>query len=164
MTTGSRWLVPAAALLGVAAGLQLVPSPRPGNPRTAGERSIEAILGVPPAVDAILQKACRDCHSNETRWPWYSYVAPVSWMVARDVQRARGAVNLSEWARHPGPNPGAAAGTLSAACAGLQIGRMPPAPYRLMHPEARLTAGEIELFCSWTVAESRLLRAAREPK
>jgi heme-binding protein len=162
MTAGSRRFLPAAALFGVAAALQLVPSPRPGNLVSAGDRSIQASLDVPSGVHAVLQKACRNCHSNQTRWPWYSYVAPVSWIVARDVQRARSAVNFSQWATQPGPNPGAAAGTLSAACAGLRIGRMPPAPYRLMYPEARLTAGEIDLFCSWTAAENRLLRASRK--
>ena len=48
-------------------------------------------------VKRILERSCYDCHSNRTRWPWYSHVAPVSWLVARDVHEGREEINFSEW-------------------------------------------------------------------
>ena len=94
-----------------------------------------------------------DCHSNETRWPWYSKVAPLSWGVARDIARARKALNLSEWAVRIGQRPAMAVGYLAAICAGVQQDRMPLAKYRLLHPESRLTHADKEALCSWTKAE-----------
>jgi hypothetical protein len=61
------------------------------NPPVTGE--IEA----PEKVMAILRTSCYDCHSNETKWPWYSYIAPASWLIADDVQVGRGHMNFSEW-------------------------------------------------------------------
>jgi len=58
---------------------------------------VEADLEAPAAVTAVLRTACYDCHSNETHWPWYSYVAPVSWLVARDVEEARSEFSFSRW-------------------------------------------------------------------
>jgi mono/diheme cytochrome c family protein len=82
----------------------------------------------------LARRACFDCHSNETKWPWYSHVAPASWLVQSDVDEGRGDLNFSE-----GP-----AGTKRAKKAAREVseGDMPPLPYRLMHPEARLTDAE----------------------
>jgi hypothetical protein len=54
-------------------------------------------IDAPPEVEAILRRSCFDCHSNETRWPLYSRIAPGSWLMARDVKRGRQHLNLSEW-------------------------------------------------------------------
>ncbi len=70
--------------------IQLVPVNR-SNP------TVEADLEAPEAVTAVLRTACYDCHSNETHWPWYSYVAPVSWLVAHDVEEARSEFSFSHW-------------------------------------------------------------------
>ena len=58
-------------------------------------------LQIPPEVAAVLRRSCMDCHSNQTTWPWYSYVAPVSWLVERDVHGGRDRLNLSEWREYP---------------------------------------------------------------
>ena len=58
---------------------------------------VEQDVAAPPAVAAVLRRACYDCHSNETVWPWYSHVAPVSWLLARDVREGRAELNFSVW-------------------------------------------------------------------
>jgi hypothetical protein len=89
-----------------------------------------------PHTRELAVRACYDCHSNETRWPWYSYLAPVSWMVRRDVDLGRKKLNFSEL------EPAEYTGAL---CAGLlQSGSMPMRAYTLTHPEARLSEEEQE--------------------
>ena len=85
---------------------------------------------------ALAKRACFDCHSNETIWPWYSNVAPVSWLVQRDVDEGRRALNLSEWNR-PQKEANDAAKT-------VEKGEMPPRFYVAVHPEARLEASQRE--------------------
>jgi hypothetical protein len=84
----------ALGILVALAAIQLVPVNR-SNP------AVEAEVPAPPVVRAILRRACYDCHSNETVWPWYSHVAPISWLVARDVQEGREELNFSTWNRVP---------------------------------------------------------------
>jgi Haem-binding domain len=138
--------------------IQFLPVKRLRNPAVIPSHTIEASLNVPAPVETILRNACKDCHSHETRSPWYAKVAPFSWMVAGDVERARRAMDLSEWSEKAGARSGIAVGTLMAACAGVEAQRMPPAGYRLMHPEARLTAAQVDTLCGWVTAEARLLR------
>ncbi len=82
----------------------------------------------------LFERACADCHSNRTRWPWYSYVAPVSWLLIHDVQEGRAHFNVSEWDR-PQRNAKKAAEE-------VREGEMPLWIYRVAHREARLTAAE----------------------
>jgi hypothetical protein len=103
----------------------------------------------PPAVEAVLRKACYDCHSSETRWPWYSKIAPVSWLVAGHVQHGRGNLDFSVWSTDPVVEP-TEAQRLNAICREMRNDLMPPRDYRLLHPEARLTASDTELICAWT--------------
>lgn len=102
-----------------------------------------------------------DCHSNETRWPWYSRVAPVSWLVASDVERGRAAMNFSEWSARPEVG----ASLLYAACEAARSARMPPAPYLILHPEARLSHADVQVLCSWTDKEfTRLIEVKRQSR
>ena len=91
----------------------------------------EAIAWPTPEVEQLVQGACYDCHSNETEWPVYSYVAPMSWLVRRDVETGRDELNFSE--RDDDFDDAADA---------IDGGSMPPRQYRLLHPDARLTADE----------------------
>jgi hypothetical protein len=151
-------MLTAAALFAITFPLlQLIPPGLPKNPPLSEERTIEAKLRVPSHVSAIFNRACKNCHSNETAWPWYSRVAPASWAMAHDVGSARKAMNLSEWTS----NASAAIGTLTAACADVQSGRMPKQPYRLLHPESRLSRGDVKVFCDWTRVEVARLRQER---
>lgn len=157
-----KLLIPIAA--GVAsAALQLVPSHR-SNPAIQAERTIERNLAVPPEVIRILDKSCRDCHSSATRWPWYSRIAPASWLVARDVDKGREAMNLSEWSVKNGRTPLTAAGTLAAACEEAKAGMMPLPKYVLLHPESRLAPGDVYTLCGWTARESRHLAELRRSR
>jgi hypothetical protein len=138
--------------------IQLLPGNHLSNPPVIPSHTIEAGLEVPAPVATILKNSCNDCHSHETRWPWYARVAPVSWVLERDVERARRAMDLSEWTQQAGARPGVAMGTLMAACAGVEAQRMPPAAYRQMHPQARLSGAQVETLCEWVATESRILR------
>jgi len=146
-------------IAGVAvAALQFVPMKTASRVTVNPAHTIEASLDVPRPVETILNNACKDCHSNETRVPWYGKVAPLSWMVANDVERARHAMNLSEWSVQVGAKPGVAMGTLLAACAGVEAEKMPPAAYRRMHPAARLDQAQVETLCGWAATQARALR------
>ncbi len=104
-----------------------------------------------PQTREIAKRACFDCHSNETVWPWYSNIAPVSWLVYRDVAEGREHLNFSEWDVHPSMPEGEGEGEEhqhgpEVIQEVLESGEMPPATYLLMHPEARLTDQEIQIL------------------
>lgn len=119
------------AVLGVLFGLmQLVPYGRThSNPRVVQEPEWDS-----PRTRELAARACFDCHSNETRWPAYANIAPLSWVVQRDVDSAREVINFSEW---HAPSDLASYSSLS-----VRTGGMPPTKYRLAHPEADLTEAE----------------------
>jgi len=141
----------------VLALLQLLPRPSMAIPRLDRRETMEANLAVPPPVAAMIGRACSNCHSNETRWPWYARMAPASWIMAKDVNEARKAMNLSRWASQNGRSPELAIATLTAACEDLRTGRMPTWNYRLLHPEAEVSKAEVDQFCGWATGEVRLL-------
>ena len=151
-------LITAAAAFGT---LQLLPGPPHINPVLQPGASIEEQLHPPRGVLAVLQRSCENCHSSRTEWPLYSRIAPVSWTIARDVEKARRAMNLSEWGTRIAPKPYRAIGLLTASCAGLQSGRMPKPGYVLLHPEARVSPAEIVDFCEWSHAEVRRIATAK---
>ena len=88
-----------------------------------------------PAVRQLTQEGCFDCHSNLTEWPWYTNVAPVSWLTTRDVNDGRDALNFSEWQRPQDAN-------LAEVIDAIRSNDMPPAQYRLIHEDARLSDNE----------------------
>src|SRR5438067_12637534 len=97
----SRRLKQAAVVFVVVfAAAQLV-RPERANPATDVSRTIQAQEGTAGALAAVLDRSCRDCHSNNTVWPWYTQVAPLSWLMARGVAEGRKAVNSAEWAGSP---------------------------------------------------------------
>jgi mono/diheme cytochrome c family protein len=89
-----------------------------------------------PQTQELARRACYDCHSNETVWPWYSNVAPVSWLVQHDVDEGREYLNFSLWGQG---GEGEEAEELNEV---LAEGQMPPSNYLITHPEARLTEAE----------------------
>ncbi len=98
---------------------------------------IETFKGSPELM-AVLKRACWDCHSNETRWPWYTWVAPISWFVADDVVEGREKLNFSEWNR-PQESAGESAEAVSE-------GEMPMYAYTVMHGHARLSPQQRDLL------------------
>ena len=111
----------------------------------------------PPApVAASLRAACYDCHSGETRWPFYARIAPVSWLIARDVNEGREHLNFSEWPAEPER----AARKLDRINEVLDYREMPPRQYTLIHAEARLTPVQLGEIMRWTEAAAQKLRPA----
>jgi hypothetical protein len=111
---------------------------------------------IDPETLAIVQRACQNCHSQQTEWPWYSRVAPVSWLVARDVQQARAHMNLSRWQEYTTDDR---LRLLSEIGSAVRTREMPVHRYVLLHPKARLTDVERQRIYRWTRAErSRLAK------
>jgi len=102
---------------------------------------------MPADIEHILRRSCADCHSETTRWPWYAKIPPASWMVQKDVEEARQAMDFSAWSEM---SAGKAKGILAASCADVKSKRMPLRKYLLMHPSARMSAQEIRRFCEWS--------------
>ena len=137
----------AVAIVG-AAGLALHPS---GGMRQ--ERTWSPLLEgaeIDPGTLCILERACQNCHSERTRWPWYSHVPPASWLVQRDVKQARGHLNLSRWQDYGADERQA---LLSAIGAATRSGVMPPSRYTALHPGSKLSGAEREQIYHWTRSE-----------
>jgi hypothetical protein len=111
---------------------------------------------VPTHVMSTFRQACFDCHSNETRWPWYSSLPIASWLIARDVKSGRGQINFSRWTEY---NPFDRASMLVKVCEMATARRMPPLRYRMLHSEARLPDTDVTQLCAWTQIEATRLVA-----
>ena len=147
-----KWIVGALAVIFVA--LQFT------NPSRTNPPVVQDFLAAenPPApITALFRGACYDCHSYETKWPWYSHIAPVSWLIASDVQEGRRHLNFSEW---PATDPERAAKRLADASEQLGYNDMPPAKYQAIHPEARLTANQRQQLIQWLDQEGKRLKTA----
>jgi hypothetical protein len=128
------------ALLGLALLIQFVPYGRDhSNPPVVSEPSWDS-----QATHDVFVRACNDCHSNRTRWPWYSHVAPVSWLLQRDVDHGREKFNVSRWG--VGKNEG------DEAAKNVREREMPLRSYLWGHAEARLTEAEQTAFVAGLVA------------
>jgi hypothetical protein len=144
-------------LLIVVAGMQLFRPDRTNPPVTAAE-TVQATATVPPDVDAVLKRACYDCHSSETRWPWYSAVAPMAWGVARHVTEGRAEMNFSAWGSYPSRKRVA---LLEKMCDEVREGRMPLKQYLWLHRDATLSEADWKSVCDWSMEEADRLSAAR---
>jgi hypothetical protein len=142
MTRNARLGLGAAAVL---LAMQFVQPDRSNPPEVPGA-SFEEVANPPREVAAVLDRACRDCHSHRTTWPWYSRVSPVSWMLADHVQEGRAHLNLSEWNRL---GPEASGLRLTAMCNEMKRGAMPLWSYRLVHREARVLDAEVAAVCGF---------------
>ncbi len=115
---------------------------------------LNARTAVPAAVMSTIHRACFDCHSNETRWPWYSKLPVASWLVERDVNEGRGQLNFSRWAQY---NPFDRAGLLDKVCELATAGKMPLPRYLMLHHDARLSPTDIDQLCAWSQTEATRL-------
>lgn len=136
------------ALIFVLVAMQFI-QPEKTNPASAPSSDIAAVLSLNEADVALMKKACYDCHSNETVWPGYSNVAPISYFVVHHVNEGRHHLNFSEWASY---DAGKADHKLEECAEEVEEGEMPMSSYVLMHSEAGLNAEErahlVELFQS----------------
>ena len=131
-------------LVAVFAAIQLI-RPERTNPATDASLSLQASAGTSKALVAVLDRACNDCHSNETVWSRYTQVAPMSWLIVYGVSEGRKSVNFSEWAAYA---PDRQRELLALACQDVSTGKMPGSPYTLLRPEARLSAQDVEAICT----------------
>lgn len=123
--------------------------PAMDNPREVGAETLETRLAPPENVRQILEKACANCHSNRTAWPWYSAVAPASWLVANDVREGRAHLNFSEWGRYRRSRQITALNMIMSA---VDKGEMPPIQYTMLHRGAALTGQDKETLLDWAEA------------
>ena len=142
MTKRIVWL----SILVIIIGIQFIPT---GRPDVIMENKEDLLVNnvFSDSVSHLLKNACYDCHSNETKYPWYAYVAPVSWLVIRDVKVGRNHMNFSEW---EGMKKTDKAKHLSDINDEVSMGSMPLVSYPIMHPEARLSAEQRQTIVDWT--------------
>jgi hypothetical protein len=150
----------AAMLGGLAIGVSALAHRTPDNPD--GRRISPFLAGaqIDPETLGIVERACQNCHSERTQWPWYSHVPPVSWLIHRDVDRARDRLNLTQWGWYSSLERQA---LLSAIGAAARTGVMPPRRYTFLHPEGDLSRSERERLYGWTRAERLRLRDFDDP-
>ncbi|MCX6835926.1 MAG: heme-binding domain-containing protein [candidate division Zixibacteria bacterium] len=115
-------------------------------PVTRDNPPVKSDFDGPVAVKQVLKKSCYDCHSNETIWPWYSYVAPVSWLVASDVSEARQKLNFSDWGVMSSEKQARIA---EAVWDEVEKGDMPLSQYLLLHSDAKPTDADKVVLRGW---------------
>jgi len=111
---------------------------------------------VDPTVVRIMERSCQSCHSERTDWPWYSYVAPMSWLVENDVRNGRSHMNLSHWDEYTLEKQQEILTELSAV---VRSRRMPLPRYLQLHPGAKLSDAEIDQIYQWARGERRRLKS-----
>ena len=140
----SRRLKQAAVAFVIAFAVAQLFRPARTNPPTDASRTIQAHEGMTSGLVVVLDRACRDCHSNGTVWPWYTQIAPLSWLMAYGVNEGRKAVNFSDWAAY---RPDRQRELLLESCRDATKGKMPGA-YTLLHPDMRLSTQDVETICA----------------
>ena len=129
-------------------GMQFVPTPGTSKTSTAKTHTAEMI---DPQVGKILNRSCQDCHSNRTAWPWYSHVAPVSWVISKHVNEGREVLDFSNWATQPPSD-----GERMLVCAAVSDGAMPLRDYAAIHRDAKLSSQDVELICEGLLFRAHL--------
>ncbi len=148
-----RWGVVVLAVAFV--GIQFI-RPERTNPSFDRAKDFASQPGSDSSIASILRRACYDCHSDETRWPWYSNIAPASWQVVDDVNTGRRHVNFSIWGKYP---PSRRSESLDDIHDQISSGDMPLKKYLLLHPDARLTQAERDSIVAWADREKQKLGA-----
>ena len=126
------------------------------NPAVDPSQTIQAHAQITPQVAGILDRSCRDCHSNATHWPWYTNVAPVSWFIADHVDEGRTEMNLSEWGRYDRDRQGK---LMHDICEEVEAGYMPLSTYTPLHPGSKLSPEDVKAICDWANAERARIAA-----
>ena len=117
--------------------------------KTSASTGVHMAEVVDPQVGAILDRSCQDCHSNRTNWPWYSHVAPVSWIVSKHVSEGREMLNFSAWTDQPHSES-----QRMLICNAVSSGRMPLSSYTMIHWSSKLSKLEVKLICDWAATPS----------
>ena len=120
------------------------------NPPVEREKTLEANANVPPDVSLILGRSCNDCHSNQTIWPWYSYIQPSGWFLKDHINDGRRELNFSEWGTY---NARRKSKKLEEICEQIESKEMPLPSYLWIHRDAVLSESEGKALCDWAKAE-----------
>ncbi len=127
------------------------------NPTIVQAETIQASTAVPADVQAVLTRSCSDCHSNNTVYPWYSNISPVSWYLADHIKDGRKEMNLSIWNTY---TPKRKMKKLGEICEQVETAVMPIPSYLWMHNDAVLTDSDAKLLCDWATTEKAAINAA----
>jgi hypothetical protein len=117
------------------------------NPPVSPAETLEASAAVPDNVKEVLSRACADCHTNNTTYPWYSKVSPVSWWMQSHINEGRRELNMSVWATYADKRKNR---KLDEICEQVRTREMPLPSYLWIHRDSKLTDDEINALCSWT--------------
>ena len=151
-----RLYITAAGVVAAIVLMNVARIERRNTPVDAAE-TIEAQTRMPQRVAAIFQRACTDCHTERTHWPWYSKVAPFQWLITADVYGGRSRLNLSTWGRYKGDER---TERLAGICEMVAGDRMPLWHYKLAHyPAAWLSESDKKAVCDWVKSEVLELNA-----
>ena len=124
------------------------------NPPVNQAETLEASMQVPENVEAILTTSCKDCHSNETKYPWYSNVQPSAWFLADHIKDGRQHLNLSVWNTYETSRKKR---KISEICEQVESREMPLPSYLYIHWNAKLSDEQIKILCDWTKQEGEKL-------
>lgn len=124
--------------------------PSRDNPPVDQTKTMEKTMQIPANVETTLSRACNDCHSSKTVYPWYSNVAPVSWFLASHITDGRHEMNMSEWATYSAKKRRR---RLEQICEQVNKKEMPLPSYLWLHPDAKLSDADRSLLCDWANAE-----------
>ena len=111
---------------------------------------VRSDIETPEKVKKILRESCYDCHSNETVWYWYTEYAPVSWLIAHDVNEGREYLNFSTWDKYSKTEKKE---LLADSIESINEGEMPMKIYELMHPDAKIDKEELKILTTWVEKE-----------
>jgi cytochrome c len=132
-------------------------------PHTISDRARAPLLlgaEIAPPVAGVFERSCANCHSEKTQWPWYSRLAPMSWVVETDVKEARKHLNLSRWDRL---DPDEQRLALTSIVKAIESGEMPPRRYVVLHPEAQLSSDAAAQVIEWSRTERHRLKSEGSP-
>ncbi len=117
------------------------------NPPIVQAETLEAVMSVSPDVTLILGKACNDCHTHKTIYPWYAYVQPAGWLLQDHIDEGKRKLNLSKFATY---DANRREKKLEEICEQVETGEMPLPSYTWIHRDAILTDSEKKALCDWT--------------
>ena len=157
LNTRRMWKRLGLGVLGLLAASQLV-RPARTNPPIDPQKTLAATAHPPAGVVATLDRACGDCHTSHTRWPWYTNVAPISWWIIDHVNEGRQRVSFSSWGDYDTPRR---LKELDEICRRVERDNMPLESYLLMHRDAELSDQDRQAICEWTRATTGTAPSAR---
>jgi cytochrome c len=159
MINTSRIALAGVCAVGLAVALSFV---HPfGDPRAKVSLGADMLAGadIPAELREVVRHKCGNCHSEAVDWPFYAHVAPVSWLLERDVTEAREHMNLSGWSAYSNEEK---SDLLTRLAAEVRSGEMPPARYTAMHRDSKLLPQERESLYEWARAERKRIRASQQ--